>query len=71
MKLHCKKCEQLTCSACKTKEHEGDCTAMTEDATLKTLAQAQGWQVCTGYSAMVELSYGCDHISYVYLCHLV
>lgn len=70
-KLLCEKCKQSTCTACKAQEHEGGCTATTENATLKALAQAKGWQVCAECSATVELSHGCNHITYVYLFNLV
>ncbi|RPA83169.1 hypothetical protein BJ508DRAFT_207379 [Ascobolus immersus RN42] len=60
----CGSCGKITCSICKKAAHVGsDCP---EDDTLKQLqevAEAAGWRSCIGCKRMVELTFGCDHMT--------
>jgi hypothetical protein len=60
----CQRCNQVTCTVCKEKEHSGDC--MSGDDALEHLVGSQGWQRCSGCKAVIELGEGCNHISYVH-----
>jgi hypothetical protein len=61
----CPTCSKVTCTMCKAASHEGDCPA---DETLRQtlqLAAEQGWKRCTKCRSIVELTQGCNHITYV------
>lgn len=61
----CPTCNQATCTMCKAARHEGDCPA---DAALQqtlVLASERGWQRCTGCRSIIDLAFGCYHITYV------
>jgi hypothetical protein len=61
----CKSCDMDTCTLCKHEYHlGGDCPD--DPSILETLALAdeQGWQRCYSCRAMVELEYGCNHMTY-------
>ena len=59
----CKSCKHGTCVRCKNAEHGGDCPEDAElTATLSTAAKL-GWQRCRTCMALVERSYGCQHMS--------
>ena len=61
----CSACSKVTCTMCKAASHEGDCPA---DETLRQalqLASKQGWKRCTKCRSIVELTQGCNHITYV------
>jgi len=66
-RAECPRCFDITCTACKAAFHEGnDCPAdLALQATI-SLAHAQGWQRCYACRAMVELDYGCNHMTRVF-----
>jgi hypothetical protein len=71
----CPKCQISVCSACKNAAHPGeDCGESTSLLQLKALAKAEKWQTCPGCNAIVELNYGCYHmtcrcrVEFCYLC---
>lgn len=61
----CPTCRNVTCTMCKAASHGGDCPA---DETLRQtlqLASEQGWKRCNNCRSIVELTRGCNHITYV------
>ncbi|MCJ1335955.1 hypothetical protein MMC09_001229 [Bachmanniomyces sp. S44760] len=61
--LVCPYCDMEMCAHCKRGSHEGDCP---EDQSLQImlqLAKGEGWQRCHGCNAIVELDYGCNHMT--------
>ena len=59
----CRSCWRETCTLCKKAAHESDCP---QDAALQELLQVvaeKGWQRCYACHRVVELDYGCNHIS--------
>jgi hypothetical protein len=59
----CSACSRLTCTMCKAAQHEGDCPA---DAALQEtlrLAADRGWQRCRQCRGIVDLTFGCYHIT--------
>lgn len=57
-----KDCLEWTCGLCKNLRHGGsDCPQ--EEEELNELADREGWQRCHLCQRLVELSYGCNHIS--------
>lgn len=63
----CPACNQATCTMCKAARHEGDCPA---DAALQqtlVLASDRGWQRCARCRSIIDLAFGCYHITYVHL----
>ncbi|KAF8248698.1 hypothetical protein K440DRAFT_599895 [Wilcoxina mikolae CBS 423.85] len=70
----CGVCSRRACVHCKAAEHDGDCA---EDELLQMVlhtASEEGWQRCFRCRAMVELDYGCNHMTckcraeFCYLC---
>ena len=61
----CSDCRQRTCITCKGKNHEGICPVEENTQRLRQLADRQGWRACFRCGNMVELSTGCNHITYV------
>ncbi|KAL8808240.1 MAG: hypothetical protein Q9200_004361 [Gallowayella weberi] len=62
----CAACFTETCTICKGNSHDGDCP---QDAATQEVLQAaaeQGWQRCYNCRRMVELSHGCNHITYIF-----
>ncbi|THY93488.1 hypothetical protein D6C93_05612 [Aureobasidium pullulans] len=59
----CADCGKRTCAICKVAAHLGDCP---RDEILQQLLQAaddQGWQRCYSCRRVVDLRFGCNHIS--------
>lgn len=57
-----KHCLEWTCGLCKNLRHDGsDCPQ--EEEELNEVAAREGWQKCHLCQRLVELSYGCNHIS--------
>jgi len=59
----CTECRRRTCVNCKQKAHKGRCEEP-EDAVFEALTEEQGWRVCHRCRAVVELSTGCNHITW-------
>lgn len=67
----CPTCGEKTCTICKKRSHDGDCP---EDEPLQSLlatAAANEWQRCYSCGRMVELTVGCNHITYVFASFLI
>lgn len=59
----CARCKEKTCVICKGASHKSDCP---EDPAMKMLLQQaaeNGWQRCHACHRLVELNFGCFHIS--------
>jgi hypothetical protein len=69
----CLDCGSRTCTICKVAAHKGDCPNDTALQQLLRSAAKNGWQRCYSCSRVVELSYGCYHMTSVplsiALCH--
>ncbi|KAF4588501.1 hypothetical protein EYR40_010052 [Pleurotus pulmonarius] len=60
----CEGCGETVCLACKSLDHgDEDCVEQAALTELKDLAREQGWQTCPGCHAVVELLYGCYHMT--------
>lgn len=59
----CPKCNQKTCTHCKGQNHTGVCPSDTASQQVLQLAAQNGWQQCYNCRKLVELNYGCYHIS--------
>lgn len=57
-------CRSQTCVLCKTAAHDGNCPPRDDglEQALQ-LAQANGWQQCERCQNVVELGYGCNHMT--------
>lgn len=61
----CSSCSQATCTMCKSAWHEGDCPADSALQLTLRLAEDRGWQRCRRCRSIVDLTFGCHHITYV------
>lgn len=60
----CEGCGKVTCAICKKEAHTGfDCPEDNSLKELQAVAAASGWRACGGCKRMVELTFGCDHIT--------
>ncbi|RDW81712.1 BRcat and Rcat domain-containing protein [Aspergillus mulundensis] len=59
----CPECRLTTCASCKGRAHTGDCPNDNALQQLLTLAQENGWQRCYSCWRVVELNYGCNHMT--------
>ncbi|KAF9007107.1 hypothetical protein BDQ17DRAFT_260716 [Cyathus striatus] len=60
----CTSCKLDICGKCKQQAHPGDtCQGYVGSILLKELVQSQAWQTCPKCKAVVERTYGCDHMS--------
>jgi hypothetical protein len=66
-KAQCVWCDNNTCTLCKTVYHENDvdCPADPALQAAVSLGREQGWQRCYSCRTMVELEYGCNHMTWV------
>jgi hypothetical protein len=60
---YCKICGSETCVHCKQYMHSGDCPEDDDLNAIIQLAQDEGWRRCHSCKAMVELTYGCNHMT--------
>lgn len=58
-------CGAITCVVCKAAAHEGDCPEDPAYASLMAFAAAEAYQTCQHCKRLVELTIGCNHITYV------
>lgn len=58
----CTSCSQRTCTGCKRAAHQGDCPDETQE--VLQMAQEEGWMRCFHCQNVVELTTGCNHITY-------
>ncbi|KAL4902581.1 hypothetical protein BDW74DRAFT_180687 [Aspergillus multicolor] len=61
----CPECRLTTCLNCKARAHTGDCPNDNALQQLLTVAQENGWQRCYSCWHVVELNYGCNHMTFV------
>ncbi|KAI1170847.1 hypothetical protein F4777DRAFT_92073 [Nemania sp. FL0916] len=59
----CGKCRKQTCTTCKGASHDRDCPSDEQLQQALQLARQEGWQRCQNCSTMVELNFGCNHIT--------
>ncbi|EEA18499.1 IBR finger domain protein [Talaromyces marneffei ATCC 18224] len=59
----CPICEHTTCINCKQRAHTGDCPDDRAMQQLLATAQENGWQRCYSCWRIVELNYGCNHMT--------
>jgi hypothetical protein len=59
----CEKCAFVTCAMCKLATHDGDCTADQGLQQILATAAEEGWQRCGKCKRVIELEYGCNHIT--------
>ncbi|KAI1321276.1 hypothetical protein F5Y16DRAFT_413784 [Xylariaceae sp. FL0255] len=59
----CDRCGSRTCTTCKGTSHGGDCPNDEQIQQVLELAREQGWQRCQNCLVMVELSFGCNHMT--------
>ncbi|KAI9700015.1 MAG: hypothetical protein M1836_002549 [Candelina mexicana] len=70
----CNKCETVTCVACRTLRHEGECEIDAQTEEVLQLGETEGWQRCFRCRHLIGLSYGCNHMicscgaEFCYLC---
>ncbi len=68
---YCFDCKTKTCSMCKKAYHYGttpdDCDQDLAANELRALGAQNGWQQCPNCNRMVQLEYGCFHITFVVL----
>ncbi|RAH55205.1 hypothetical protein BO85DRAFT_470556 [Aspergillus piperis CBS 112811] len=75
-RAECPHCNLNTCAMCKKAFHIDDCVEDTDLQATLALASAQGWQRCFRCRALVDLGFGCYHITckcraeICYLCGL-
>lgn len=60
----CPSCETMTCASCRQAGHEGTCEDQQNKAVL-AMAEEFRWQRCYKCNTLVELTVGCNHMSYV------
>lgn len=59
----CPRCFAQTCVMCKGVAHKGDCPKDFSTQELLRIAAQNGWQRCYSCHRVVELEYGCNHMS--------
>lgn len=58
----CRECYSQTCGLCKQEAHPSK-LCPSDDASVLALAEKAGWKRCPGCRALVELVYGCYHMT--------
>ncbi|KAJ3535609.1 hypothetical protein NM688_g6953 [Phlebia brevispora] len=72
--IRCPRCSALTCGSCKAATHAGVPCVIQSDEEILALAEERGWKRCPGCHHLVELSFGCFHMTcrcryqFCYLC---
>ncbi|KAI4194806.1 MAG: hypothetical protein LQ348_002565 [Seirophora lacunosa] len=56
-------CGRRTCCLCKKPAHSGDCLQNGDFGETLELAEVNGWRRCEQCHNMVELNYGCNHMT--------
>ena len=59
----CLDCGTKTCITCKSRAHSGDCPEDTPLQEVLALAKKNGWKRCYSCRRLVELNYGCYHMT--------
>lgn len=61
---HCLACNNYTCTRCRLQEHKDKpCPTDAEQEDLMKLAKENGWQSCYRCNNMIELNFGCYHMT--------
>lgn len=61
---HCLACNNYTCIRCRLQKHKDQpCPTDAELEDLMELAKEQGWQACYRCNNMIELNFGCNHMT--------
>lgn len=61
---HCLACNYYTCTRCRQREHKDKaCATNAEQEELLKLAKEKGWQACYRCRNMIELNFGCNHMT--------
>jgi hypothetical protein len=63
----CPECSKVTCAMCKASEHTGDCPADEGLRLVLAAATENGWKRCYNCRHLVELEFGCNHMTSVFL----
>ena len=61
----CPACTKVTCALCKAPQHQGDCPQDVALQGVLALAESNGWQRCIQCGRLVELNFGCYHMTCV------
>ncbi|KAF2649530.1 hypothetical protein K491DRAFT_734525 [Lophiostoma macrostomum CBS 122681] len=70
----CPRCDTKTCSLCKNQAHQAECPEDPEVKATLDLGEQRHWQRCYSCRAMVEIDWGCNHMTclcgaqFCYLC---
>ncbi|KAJ6267424.1 hypothetical protein PSV08DRAFT_411876 [Bipolaris maydis] len=59
----CPRCKHKTCSTCKNNYHKDDCPADLDLRATLDLGQKKRWQRCFSCRALVEIDWGCNHMT--------
>ena len=63
----CGACGKATCALCKTRYHPFQrCPENADDQQVVQLAGQEGWRQCPHCSELIELRYGCNHMTWVF-----
>ena len=62
--LRCDNCRVETCVDCRQRAHPNDtCKQNNAAEQVKNLARSQGWQTCPACKRIIELAFGCNHMT--------
>lgn len=62
--LECPQCETSICSSCRNEAHgTSSCPESLAVQAVKDLAATEGWQTCPACHSIVELAFGCNHMT--------
>ncbi|KAL8776440.1 MAG: hypothetical protein Q9213_008274 [Squamulea squamosa] len=64
-KATCPDCKIQTCIICKGCAHQGDCPEDPAMISLMATAAQEGYKQCPSCRLLVELTFGCNHMTYV------
>ena len=59
----CRRCGTRTCCRCKKIAHFDACIEDHDLECVRELARKEGWQACYKCHAMIELNFGCNHMT--------
>ncbi|KAL8770734.1 MAG: hypothetical protein Q9209_003601 [Squamulea sp. 1 TL-2023] len=64
-KATCPACKTQTCIICKGSAHKGECPEDPAVISLMATAAQEGYKQCPSCRLLVELTFGCNHMTYV------